>query len=85
MIFFLSDLFIYILIFVLLLLLFRYALMLNCWNEEPDKRPTFSNLISKLQTLHAKALGIVSFLLIIINRIGQLNNQAPNNQFIDWH
>ena len=31
--------------------LFSYDIMLRCWNYEPDKRPTFEDLQSELDTM----------------------------------
>ena len=32
----------------------RYELMLDCWKEEPDERPSFEQLISALETMMEK-------------------------------
>ena len=29
----------------------RYQIMLNCWQEDPDNRPTFENLRRKLKQM----------------------------------
>ena len=33
------------------LFVIRYALMLDCWKEAPDERPSFEQLVSTLETL----------------------------------
>ena len=32
-------------------LIFRYALMLDCWKKDPDKRPTFADVIKQLNVI----------------------------------
>ena len=32
----------------------RYELMLDCWKEEPDERPSFEQLIPKLEKMMTK-------------------------------
>lgn len=44
---------------------FRYQLMINCWNEVSDKRPTFTQLVSELDHLLAVASEQVSAFLMI--------------------
>ena len=33
------------------MLIFRYQIMLNCWQEDPDNRPTFENLRRELKQM----------------------------------
>lgn len=34
-----------------LILIFRYKIMLDCWQENPDNRPTFENLRKDLKEM----------------------------------
>ena len=40
---------------------YSYSLMLQCWDEQPEKRPDFSQLVSTLSTLLEAIAGYVIF------------------------
>ena len=40
---------------------YSYSLLLQCWDEQPEKRPGFSQLVSTLSTLLEAIAGYVIF------------------------
>ena len=40
---------------------YSYSLLLQCWDEQPEKRPDFSQLLSTLSTLLEAVAGYVIF------------------------
>ena len=47
--------------FNLLFVLFRYNVLLNCWELESDKRPSFSELVDSLSKLLQAMAGYMDF------------------------
>ena len=39
----------------------RYTLIVECWNESPDERPHFKDLVLKIVSLLEKVAGYLEF------------------------
>ena len=46
---------------VLLLFLYRYEVITGCWNESPDKRPSFEDLSQAINSLLEGVAGYMDF------------------------
>lgn len=46
---------------------YRYSIILECWQEDPDERPTFSHLVSSISSQLESMAGYLDVNTVFIN------------------